>query len=221
MMFDTNNTTQNQTVVTQAQVHIPSSLNTSLELEICTPSDFDPASVSSSSSCTTARQAQALTDEERLMDTTLDADFDLDSETDSDGDLDLDVDMDLDADAEGESDDDELISPHESLLSFPSPPTHIPIVPSMSTPSSTYNTTQHNNPSPFTYDPLTPIDPALAHLPLPSISSIPAYCLRGFGGVDGEAHGTPNTVTEEAKGCLESLRRGRGRWGGQDGLVQL
>ncbi|KAH8094476.1 hypothetical protein BXZ70DRAFT_359462 [Cristinia sonorae] len=109
----------------------------------------------------------------------LDSSF-VDSDTDSDEELE----EEMDVDAEGESDsdyEDEPTSPHESLLDFPAPPF---AVPSMN-------------------------DVVFGQAPLPSMNAIPAYCLRGYGGVESECKGTPSAAPAEACGTLAQLRANR------------
>lgn len=200
----------------------PSS-DSALEVEICTPLDFSESNapldlparpspsvelgpdtectnltINTTTSSSTALESDVDADADSL---TLDTTFTLDSDEDTDSeDADLD-DMDIDAEGDSDSECEEAIvtSPHESLMFFPPAP---PVsVPSMLSP-----TYPHNNSH-------MPIDPYTG-FPLPPISSIPAYCLRGYGGVESEKRGTPARVCVEAKGDLEGLRRGRrgGLW---------
>ncbi|THH31204.1 hypothetical protein EUX98_g2983 [Antrodiella citrinella] len=78
--------------------------NPALELEICTPQDFNDASF----------ELPSLPADEHLMNTSFDADDGSDSDEEPD------------MDAEGESDNEDAASPHESLLSFPAPPFSVP-----------------------------------------------------------------------------------------------
>jgi len=176
----------------------------SLEVQICTPLDFGFASsYGASTSALTldmvpleapvaAKGSHPESADENLDDgdALMEDDFS-DTSSDWDSDCDEDLDNDLDVDAEGDVDE-EVTSPHESLLSFSA------MYPTSPTPASSNNEAML---------PTYPHSYTQAFFPLPRLSSIPAYPLRGTY-PELARLGTPARVLPWHCGSLLMMQRG-------------